>query len=170
MNNKESFNKNVITWVLVGLFFLLGLFLVFHFISFSNSSSDLFAKRVQKAVLNRETELSDAKESVISRVIEINEHTSPNTFESLTKDGIGLYVFHEDSLVFWNSNTLEPKLLRKRVKIDCDTILNLGFGDYLVTSGSNEGFSFYLFSLLNTTYPIENKYFINSGSRLSRDE
>lgn len=160
--NKRGLNRiPVVSWVLIGLFISFGLFLLFHLFSFSNASHELFAKRVQKAVSNQEEQLLLAKEDVLARMGEFADNGAENTLESFASDEVGVYVFNQDTLLYWNSNTIEPKLLRKRVKIGRDTILNLGLGDFLVTSAMMEGYTCYLFSLINTTYPIENKYFVN---------
>ncbi len=166
MNNTVSNNNRVVSWVLWGLCLCLGLFLALHVFSSSTKADDIYAIRVQNAVLDLEKLHETAIDNLISRVEEIHNNTAPNYFESLGDD-LGIYVFNQDTLIFWNSNLIEPKLLRKRVKKDCDTILNLGLGDFLVSSAVKDSYTCYLFSLLNTTYPIENKYFVNRFLPLS---
>ena len=82
-------------------------------------------------------------------------------FDYSQVQSVGLCVFNKDSLVYWNNNSIEPKTLRRRVPLNTDTIVNLNVGDYLVTSTSDESYSYYLFTLLNSTYPIENRYLVN---------
>lgn len=161
MNNNANHRISLLSWFLIGLFLLLGCYLVFNLFSFSKSSDTFNANRVQKAVSNQEQILLESKEKLLSLFGESSEDATPNTIESFFKDDVGIYVFDKDTLVYWNSNAIEPKLLRKRVKIEHDTILNLGLGDFLVTSTIKDGYSCYLFSLINTTYPIENRYFVN---------
>ena len=158
MNTNCLNKRNVLLWVLAGVFFLLGLFLLFHFFSFREASHKLFAKRVQNAI-NKQENLFQQTESYFSS--SFDKFHNQTLIEPDIPKSVGVYVFNHDSLVYWNSNAIEPKVLRKRVKIEQDTIINLGIGDYLVSSSSLETYSIYLFSLLNTTYPIENKYFIN---------
>ena len=129
--------------------FILSCFVVFHFFSFSKSSHHIFSKRVQNAILKEDDRLQQVKADLLFEF----------KYESISD--VDVLVFNKDSLVYWNTNLIEPKLLRKRMEPNVDTIVNLNVGDYLVTSGVYENYTFYLLSLLNTTYPIENKYFVN---------
>lgn len=158
-NNKKE--KHAILWILGVLVFLLGLVLVFHVFSFNNTSHKLFAKRVQNAVLRQEALLHQTKADMLRAFEQAGSATSSPSFDKALNKPYGVYVFKNDSLLFWNNNLVEPKLLRKRVGAVEDTILNLGSGDFLVTSFKHASYSCYLFSLLNTTYSIENKYFVN---------
>ena len=146
---KSKKKQQLISWVLGILLLLLSFVILFHVFSFSGAAHRLFSKRVQKAVLQEDASLQQSKAKLL-------EHFDYSEFQSA-----GIYVFKGDSLVFWNDNPIEPKTLRKRVPLDTDTIVNLNVGDYLVTSGQHDSYSFYLFTLLNTNYPIENRYFIN---------
>lgn len=85
----------------------------------------------------------------------------PINFDELSKNGIGLMVFSEDSLVYWNSNSVSSRLLRRKTKIGYDTICNLLSGDYFVRSFQKETRSYYFFKLVNSRYKIENEYFRN---------
>lgn len=138
-----------VTWVLAVLLVVLGFFLVFHVFSMSGTSHRLFAKRLQQLVYQEDDRLQKAKADLIAN----DQWNVPSS--------VGVYVFNGDSLMYWNTNAIEPRLLRKRVDIGGDTILNLNAGDYLVASTAHGAYSYYVFSLLNTTYPIENKYFVN---------
>lgn len=160
--NKKSLRKNrIVVWVLGILILFFALILAFHVFSFSNTSHRLFSKRVSSAVLHQSELLQQAKTDLLQSFDQLNASGQVNPSDCAFPDQVGVYVFSKDSLVYWNSNLIEPKLLRKRVNRDCDTIINLGVGDYLVTATLRGENSFYLFTLLNTTYPIENKYFNN---------
>ena len=74
---------------------------------------------------------------------------------------ICLFVFHKDSLLYWNNNLVGPKLIRRKVTMDNDTIINLLTGDYYVKSFSKGNLDYFAFKLLNTTYRLENQYFEN---------
>ena len=161
MNKNATHRISFFSWFLIGLFLLLSLFLVSYLVSFSKASDVLFAKRIKNSISSREELLLQSKEKFLARLGEIDGALSPSLVSSIVDDEVGLYVFDNDTLVFWNNNSIEPKLLRKRVQIGHDTILNLGLGDFLVTSAMKDGYSCYLFSLINTTYPIENRYFVN---------
>lgn len=74
---------------------------------------------------------------------------------------VGLYIFHEDSLLYWNNNLVGPKLIRRKVQVNNDTICNLLTGDYYVRTFSKGNLNYYVFKLINTTYRLENSFFQN---------
>lgn len=145
----ENTKSKLIPWVLGVLLFILSFFVVFHFFSFSKSSHNIFSKRVQNAILKEDDRLQKVKANLLF------------DFKYENISDVDVLVFNKDSLVYWNTNLIEPKLLRKKVEPNLDTMVNLNVGDYLVTSGVYDQYTFYLLSLQNTTYPIENKYFVN---------
>ena len=149
MENPKKIRSKLTSWVLGVILLILVFFMAFHVFSFSGTSHRIFSKRVQSAITKEEDRLQEVKADLLERF----------DYESVTD--VGVYVFHKDTLLYWNSNLIEPKLLRKRNHLNTDTIVNLGVGDFLVTSGTHDQYAFYLFSLLNTTYPVENKYFVN---------
>ena len=81
--------------------------------------------------------------------------------EELEKNHIGLAVFMHDTLVFWNDNTVNPKLMKRKVELGNDTICPLLSGNYYVKSYKNGSMTYYVYKLVSTTYQIENQYFIN---------
>ncbi len=152
---------DVLSCVLVVLLILLGLFFAFHLYSFTENSHRLFAKRVQKAVFRESDVLQETKVSLITAYDQGIESKGFQSLDSLFPPNVGAYVFSKDSLVYWNNNLIEPKVLRKRIGDLCDTIVNINIGDFLISSTPHGAYSFYLFSLINTSYPVENKYFSN---------
>ena len=81
--------------------------------------------------------------------------------EELAKSETGLTVFMSDTLVFWNNNEANPKLMKRKTVVGCDTICPLLSGQYYVKSYQNGSMTYYVFRKVNTTYQIENKYFVN---------
>lgn len=161
MNKRFHRPKSVITVILWSILVLVSLVVCFHFFSFTNLSHDLFAKRIQRAIYQQEDQLQKRNVDLIS-IIEQPSPAESSAFNAFdTPSSVGLVVFRNDTLVYWNSNLIEPRVLRKRVATSADTLINVSSGDYLVLSGSSGKYNYYLFSLLNTTYPIENQYFVN---------
>ena len=161
MNNLKKRDDHTLSWVLGILMLVLSIFVAFHFYSLSSSSHKIFSKRVQKAVFQEDDKLQQAKVDLLYSFDQWNHNGAFQAAGYPQVASVGVYVFNKDSLVYWNNNDVEPKLLRKRVEPNTDTIVNLHVGDFLVTSTTYHNYSFYLFSLLNSTYPIENKYFVN---------
>lgn len=77
------------------------------------------------------------------------------------KEEVCLYVFHKDSLLYWNNNLVGPKLIRRKVEPENDTICNLLTGDYYVRAFRIGNLDYYAFKLLNTTYRLENTFLEN---------
>ena len=159
--NKTAKNRDLLSWILGTLLIVFGLFFVFHLFSFTELSHRWFAKRVQKAVYQVDDALQQSKEKLAVTFGQWDESEPVQTVDLGLSPSVCAFVFKDDSLVYWNSTLVEPKVLRKRVEDTCDTIMNLSVGDFLITSMPHGSYSFYLFSLLNTTYPVENKYFTN---------
>ena len=148
MNKQTGKHRDAVLWVLGIVMLILSFFLAFHLFSFSEASHRIFSSRVQKAVQKEEDRLKATKASFLG-----SNQAIPAS--------VGLYVYRNDSLLFWNTNLVEPKLLRKRVPCNTDTIVNLNIGDFLVSSTLHNNCCYCFFTLLNTTYPVENKYFVN---------
>lgn len=159
--NKGRKEKDVLSWILGILLIVFGLFLVFQLCSFTKVSHKVFAKRVQKVVYREDGLLQKSKQDLVTLFGQWSENNGFQSLDSVVPFPVGAYVFNNDSLVYWNNNLVEPKLLRKRAGETCDTIMNLNVGDFLISATTEGSYTFYLFSLLNTTYPIENKYFTN---------
>ena len=124
------------------LFFLLGLVYLF-----STSEKAIF-QLSQRSVAH----LEDKMKAMVEEEL---------TYEKFEKSQIGLFVYANDSLVYWNRNDVNPRLMRRKVTLDTDTICQLLCGNYYVKSFQRDGLSYYVFSLLNTDYPVKNRYFEN---------
>lgn len=112
------------------------------------SKPEICANRVQKAVWKIDKDLQKQIDNWAD-------------YAQYDKKGVGLYVFHNDSLKYWNNNAVGLKLIRRKINIGQDTICNLLTGDYYVKSFEQGPETYYVFKLLNTTYKLENQYFEN---------
>ena len=142
----NSKNRRCFGLVLMALAILM--FLFFRFGLRYAANSDVFFRQIQNSIVDEEYTM----QSCLS---------SPNDFVQYDKEKLGLIVYEDDSLIYWNTNSVGPKLIRRRVPLGCDTICNLLSGEYLVNSFADGNRSFYVFKLLNTNYSIDNEYFIN---------
>ena len=89
-------------------------------------------------------------------------------YHQFNKAEVGLFVYHNDSLLYWNSNQVGSKLIRRKVELGSDTICNLLTGDYYVKSFRKGILDYYAFKLVNTTYHLENQYFENRYQPLNK--
>ena len=128
----------------VGLVLMLTLWLFFYL-----SLKPAFLNRsLQNSVLRMDKEMQLQIENGLDHV-------------ELEKSQTGLAVFKNDTLVFWNRNDADPKLLKRNVVVGHDTICPLFSGNYYVKSYVGENLTYYVFKLVNTTYRIDNPYFAN---------
>lgn len=88
--------------------------------------------------------------------------------EELEKKQTGLFVFMNDTLVFWNQNDVNPKLVKRKVRIGHDTICHLFSGNYYIKSYESGAMTYYIFNMVNTSYPINNRYFTNKNKALPK--
>ena len=78
----------------------------------------------------------------------------------------GLFVYSGDSLVSWNHNDVNPRLMRRKASPDNDTIVHLLSGYYYVKSYQNEGLNYYQYNLLSTCFPTNNPFTENYNTVL----
>ena len=129
---------------LVGVVSLVTLWLFFHL-----SLKPGFLNRTLKdSVLGMDKEM-------ISQIKQGLNH------EDLEKSQIGLTIFMNDTLVYWNRNDVNPKLMKQKTVVGHDTICSLLSGNYFVKSYVEGNSTFYVFKLVNTTYQIDNPFFEN---------
>lgn len=161
MKKDRSFKNHSIEWVLVILLGFFALIFAFHLFSFTDLSHRWFAKRVQNALLKVDARVRQSEETVVVAFDSWDRMGDfPINEVELPKD-VSLFLFERDTLVYWNDNHVEPKLLRKHLGSVSDTLLSLNCGDYLVRSFKKDIYQFYVFSLVNTHYPLENEFFVN---------
>ena len=155
-----------ISWLLWSLLIGSGLFLGWQLFSTSEASQAYDARRIQQSVLRIDDDLQDFK-NVLSTLPDAPAILSdPNRRYAFFQQQPAI-VFYADSLLFWNTNLVEPRIVRKRVPCLSDTIVHFSNGDYLVLAFQHEDYSVFLLSLLATDYPLENAYFESRFQPLS---
>ena len=88
--------------------------------------------------------------------------------DDLTTYQTGLNIYKNDTLVYWNRNDVNPKLMKQNVVVGHDTICSLLSGNYYVKSYMAGNMTYYVYKLVNTTYQIDNPYFENENKGLPR--
>ena len=145
MNEKK---KNRKTWGWLMLYLTAFIIIVAVCVTQGLKKQEVCAKLVQHAVKEVENDIQDL----------VSNNANYHQYDMAE---VGLYVFHNDSLLYWNNNLVGPKLIRRKVHIDNDTICNLLTGDYYVRTFSKGNLNYYVFKLINTTYRLENSFFEN---------
>lgn len=134
---------SIALWLLLASFFYLIL------------NENFVQRDIQKSVLKRDKEMRVLIDKGLNH-------------EELEKTKTGLTVFMNDTLVFWNRNDVNPKLMKRKVRIGHDTISSLPSGDFYVKSYERGNMTYFVYQLVNTSYQIENHYFENRFQTLPR--
>ena len=148
-NKKRRRIGSFLCWSSIGLSFLLGMFLHLAL----NEKS--LQRSIQKSVLRMDNDMQTLIEKGLNH-------------DELEKTQTGLTVFMNDTLVFWNRNDVNPKLMKRKVQIGCDTICPLLSGNYFVKSYQNAAMTYFVYKLVSTNYQIENQYFENRFQTLPK--
>jgi signal transduction histidine kinase len=155
-----GFKKKWVSVLILGIMLFVAAFLCVHVFSFTSVSQRLFVKRVQKSLTHQSQAIHRSMESFYY-CIDNDSVLTYSSISSFLPDDIDALIFSSDSLLFWSSNQIEPKVIRKRVPLFCDTLVHFGCGDYLISSAAHGAYQCYFYSLINTNYPIENHFFVN---------
>lgn len=118
-----------------------------------SSKNSVVFNSIQKSVLKMDSEMTSLIDKKLNKA-------------ELEKTQTGLAIFMNDTLVYWNTNEINPKLMKRRVNLGSDTICSLLSGNYYVKSYQNGAMAYYVFKQLNTTYEIDNQYFENKSNIL----
>lgn len=118
-----------------------------------SSKNSVVFNSIQKSVLKLDSEMTSLIDKKLNKA-------------ELEKTNTGLAIFMNDTLVYWNTNEINPKLMKRRVNLGSDTICSLLSGNYYVKSYQNGAMAYYVFKQLNTTYEIDNQYFENKSNIL----
>ena len=127
----------------LGLFFYLSL------------KEDYLNRSLQESILNFDKEMQTQID------LDLNH-------DELEKHQMGLVIFRDDTLVYWNRNDVNPKLIKRNNVIGHDTICALLSGNYYVKSFERGNADYYVYKLINTTYQIDNAYFSNENRCIPR--
>ena len=145
MKTKENHRK---AWGRILLCFSAVLFLLLGAAHWGLKRPEVIVRQVQRIAHKTEKEIDALTQNYAD-------------YGQYTKKGYGLFVFKQDTLLHWNDNTINPKLIKKKVATDNDTLCNLLSGDYYIKSFKVGQLDYYVFKPINATYPIENRYFQN---------
>ncbi len=137
------------------------LFLFMELFLHTRLSERSFVGQVQKSVLRIESDVDESKNSLVQLFDSLGSPSVADFRTCPIPDRVVTYVFQDDSLLYWNSNLVDSRILQKRATLTNDTISNLLVGDFYVSSFKEGHYTVYLLSLLNTTYQIDNDYFVN---------
>ncbi len=128
----------------VGIVLMLAMWLFFYL----SLKSGFLNHTIQKSVLGMDKELRFQIEKGLNH-------------DELEKNQTGLTIFMNDTLLYWNRNDVNPKLMKRKVVVGHDTICPLLSGNYFVKSYDTGNMTYYVYKLINTTYQIDNPYFEN---------
>lgn len=131
-------NRNGRIFIVVGLLIALVLGMAFWFLTLEKP----LLRSVQRSVYRYEDRM---------KVLNHQDLSIDGLFDS----SIGMLVYRNDSLVYWNRNDLNPRLLRRKVTLGHDTICQLATGNCYVKSFQKGHQIWYLFRQLDNDYPVK---------------
>ena len=65
-----------------------------------------------------------------------------------------LFIYHSDSLVYWNNNEINPRVIRRKVHLGNDTICGLNDAYYYIKAYQKADSSYYEYSLISPPKPL----------------
>lgn len=152
--------KATLRFLYTFIIFLAGMIIIELF--YRTSISDhFFIYQVQRSINNIKSN-QDKIYDELCRYDDIKEGL--NNIEPFTKPdkkhNIIAFAFKNDSLVFWNSNFIDPYPILTEPRFT-DTVLHYPIGNCYLSAHEKQGYKIFLLSILNTTYNIENPSFEN---------
>ncbi len=142
------------------LFTAILLIVVFYAIEFSTKKyhSDPFIKnRFQKNLLYQQLLLKDKTKEIATILTDSSKNNWPALERLLDPDHIFTQIYSGDSLLFWNSNQVQNDLDYLH-EGSVDTILREKTAWYLIHFENIDGYRIFLFKLIKSEYPFENKF------------
>lgn len=143
--NNQKHNRFALAIIAIALMLATSILLYF------SMRLDVMEKTIQSRILKMDKKMQDQ----VASCLNMTEFEESET---------GLVAFMDDSLVYWNRNDINPKVLRRRIGKDCDTICQLPNGNYYVKSYQTGLMRYYVFRKLNAHYPYNNEYKENATS------
>ena len=147
----KRIRKTGLLLCLVGLVLMLATWLFFYF----SLKPNFLNRTLQDSVLSMDGEMRSQIEKGLNH-------------DDLERNQTGLTIFMNDTLVYWNRNEVNPKLMKRKVVVGHDTICPLLSGNYYVKSYEAGNMTYYVYKLVNTTYQIDNPYFEHVTPSLPR--
>ena len=125
----------------------------------------------QKNILLQQEVLKQKAAAVMNILNSPKDNHWPDLERLLDPENIYTQVYQEDSLLFWNSNRLRNDLDYLK-EGSLDTLIHEKTAWYLLRFEAVDGYRIFLFKLIKTEYPFENKFLpsqVNKEFLLSRD-
>ncbi len=150
-------------WQLHLGFLLLSLLTFFAVLAYFSHKSNPkhVAATIQRSVIESGQELK-IKSAGIEKLIQQNSSTINIVLRDfIAEEGLGLFIYESDSLVFWNTNAIalpEPGEMGK------NGFIALSNGYYLIERSSIAHFDVFLLSLIKHNFPYRNAYLRNEFS------
>ena len=109
----KRIRKTGLLLCLVGLVLMLATWLFFYF----SLKPNFLNRTLQDSVLSMDGEMRSQIEKGLNH-------------DDLERNQTGLTIFMNDTLVYWNRNEVNPKLMKRKVVVGHDTICPLLSGNY----------------------------------------
>lgn len=158
----QNSTENRLSLFYIGLLIIFMAILVDYFdesiLPVIKMKSDL--KKVQHEVIESEKQILKVFESFHQKQYSDIYNNYDYLIALANKNNIYFYIFYNNNLVLWTSNKIVPELIHKPDKKLKLVLLENGY--YLQMNQEEMGFTIIALKLIQTNYPIQNKYLVNS--------
>lgn len=141
---KRVFNVNALLWLFI---VVAGLLLGWYYFPFLEISEPFYTQCYHKTIDRIEHDLQAFKSNLVQQpdlpAVLADPQERYNAFVNHS-----CILYDRDSLCFWNTNVVEPRVVHKRVPVPCDTILNFNNVSYVISTTQAYGYSVYLLDAL----------------------
>ena len=154
---KKVLNKYRVHFYLISAICLLIAFYVMQYGARQYYAEATLKNRFQKNITDQQLKLESASLKIVEIIGDTQTSNWPSLERLLNPEGIFAQVFIKDSLIFWNSNHIQNQLADLSVT-KLDTIIKEKTGWYLVHAEQNNDLKIFLFELIKSEYPFQNKF------------
>ncbi len=163
MNFAKKPQKNhFLLFLIAGILMIFFTIIIQEYFSYLNLP-DIISKNVQSVLEKKEKKLTYELDFLIREfpkpVFQKNKLFSKRYQEFFEKEGLALFVYEKDSLVFWSTNAIPGIETFNRSKLfKKSSVLKLQNGWYQVTQKQNMSGTFLGLILIERSYPFRNEY------------
>ncbi|MEE4258703.1 MAG: ATP-binding protein [Bacteroidales bacterium] len=151
------FNKYRVHFYLISAISLLIVFYVMQYGARQYYAEATLKDSFQKNLTDQQLKLESASLKIVEIIGDTQTSNWPSLERLLNPGGIFAQIFIKDSLIFWNSNHIQNQLADLSVA-KLDTIIKEQTGWYLVHAEQNNDLKIFLFELIKSEYPFQNKF------------
>ncbi len=161
-------NKYISKSIISGFLTILILIILFFVSNYYNKQNNILYNNI-KSIENKLHLLEKETINILNNTVErLNKNPDTNPFDntyilqSLCDNGISLYAFYNDSLVYWTDNHVPLPEYSDFITNDTSLISQLKNGFYEIRSSKQPPWTITAYILIKSNYKYQNEYLTNS--------